>query len=276
VAIGAASIKVADECWVALAALAKENPSRKSFTTREILGRIRSEAAHEELRPGLGAHLHQHNIANCPPSTARYRMFYRMEDGSLRLYRSGDTVHPARRGKTNPLRADLPPKFHYLLDWYQNEYCQGVPEPEEVDPILSLRGLGKETWAGIDPDAWVNDLRSGWTEEYGIARDATEPIAARPPGSAVERIWSRILRFQGQEFRTVRKLPYTYTVEGDSGIWFYREGRRIEHRLWRGELEAALKRPSIHKPSDLQMFQCPSYLFGLLTDPRIIGDRRGT
>jgi hypothetical protein len=24
------------------------------------------------------------------------------------------------------------------------------------------------------------------------------------------------------------------------------------------------------------MFQCPSYLFGLLTDPRIIGDHRGT
>ncbi len=271
-----ASIKVADECWIALAALLKENPSRKSFTTREILGRIRSEEAHEELRPGLGAHLHQHNIANCVPSTARYRMFYRMEDGSLRLYRSGDTVHPARRGKTNPSRDDLPPKFHHLLDWYQKEYCQGAPEPEEADPILRLRGLGKEVWADIDPDAYVNELRSGWTEERSTARDAAEPIAARRSGSAVDRIWSRVLRFQGQEFRTARKKPYTYTVEGDSGIWFYREGRRIDRRLRRGELEAALKRPVIHKPSDLQRFQCPSYLFGLLTDPRIIGDHRGT
>lgn len=264
------SVKVADECWVALALLLKENPSRKSFTPREILGRIRSEGAYDELRPGLGAHLHQHNIANRAPSTARYRMFYRMDDGSLRLYRSGDTVHPSRHGKTNPSRSDLPPKYHYLLDWYQKEYCQGAPEPEEADPILRLRGLGRETWAGVDPDAYVNGLRSGWIEEKETARG----VAADPPGSAPERIWNRILRFQGQEFRTARKLPYTYTVEGDSGIWFYREGRRIEHRLWRGELEAALKRPAIHKPSDLHMFQCPSYLFGLLTDPRITGARR--
>lgn len=269
------SIKVADECWVALAALSKENPSQRSFSAREILARIRSEGAHDELRPGLGAHLHQHNVANSAPSTARYRMFYRTEDGGLRLYRPGDATHPARHGKTHPLRAELPAKYHYLLDWYLAEYCHGAPDPEEMDPILRLRGLGKEMWAGTDPDAYVSGLRSGWDEDSGDRLIANSPAIGRSPGSAAERVWRRILRFQGEEFRTATKLPYTYRVEGDSGIWFYREGRRVEHRLWRGELEAALKRPAVHKPSDLHMFQCPSYLFGLLADPRITGAEGG-
>lgn len=264
-------IKVADECWIALAALSKEDPSRQSFSTREILARVRSEGAYGELRPGLGAHLHQHNVANCVPSTARYRMFYRTEDGGLRLYRPGDAAHPARRGKISPSRAELPAKYQHLLDWYEAEYCGGIEEPEEADPILSLRGLGKEMWAATDPDEYVNGLRSGWGGEH---RDPSS-LPAQQPGSPTERIWSRILRFQGEQFRTATKLPYTYSVEGDSGIWFYRNGKRIEHRLWRGELEAALKRPAVSRPRDLQRFQCPSYLFGLLTDPRIIGGEEG-
>lgn len=265
-----ASIKVADECWIALAALSKQDSSRQSFSTREILAQIRSEDVHGEMRPGLGAHLHQHNVANCAPSTARYRMFYRTEDGGLRLYRPGDTAHPARRGKTHPSRGDLPAKYHHLLDWYESVYCQGAREVEE-DPILRLRGLGKELWMGTDPDVYVNDLRSGWN---GEAVPRSLPDENRQRGKSSEQVWNRILHFQGEEFRTVTKLPYTYRVEGDSGIWFYRDGRRIEHRLWRGDLEAALKRPRVFKPSDLQMFQCPSYLFGLITDPRITGGKR--
>jgi hypothetical protein len=194
-------------------------------------------------------------------------MFYRTGEGGLRLFGPGDKPHPARHGKTNPSRAELPTKYHYLLDWYQAEYCKGAPQPEEQDPILALRGLGKEIWAGVNADAYVDGLRSGW--------DEGEPHAAASKEPDADRIWKRILRFQGQQFRTVTKLPYTYRVEGGSGIWFYRGGRRIEHRLWRGELEEALRRPAVRKPSDLHMFQCPSYLFGLLTDPRITGSEQG-
>ena len=30
------------------------------------------------------------------------------------------------------------------------------------DPILALRGTGRETWAGEDADAYVDRLRQGW------------------------------------------------------------------------------------------------------------------
>lgn len=30
------------------------------------------------------------------------------------------------------------------------------------DPILALRGLGKEIWKGVDPDEYVAKLREGW------------------------------------------------------------------------------------------------------------------
>lgn len=35
------------------------------------------------------------------------------------------------------------------------------PSPEQ-DPILMLSGLGKEIWAGVDPDRYVQELREGW------------------------------------------------------------------------------------------------------------------
>ncbi len=257
-------IKVADECWVALAALARRDPSRQSFTIREILAQIRSENAYGELRPGLGAHLHQHNVANCAPSTARYRMFYRTEDGGLRLYHPGDPAHPARRGKSHPSRGDLPVQYHELLDWYESVYCKGVREAQEEDPILRMRGLGKELWRRTDADTYVDTLRSGWNEEF----IETAPEGPRVP---IRDVWKRILRFQSEVFRTANSHPYTYRVEGDNAIWFYRNGHRIERRLSRSELESALKVPAIFKPSDLQKFQCPSYLFGLITDPRITG-----
>ena len=154
-------IKVADECWIALAALSKENPDRQGFSRREILERIRLEGAHPELRPGVQIHIQQHNVANTPPNAGRYRMFYKLADGTYRLFRPGDSYHPSRGGKTRPNRADLPAKYHDLLDWYENEYCEGKTV-EDDDPILKMWGLGREIWNGVDPDAYVAELRADW------------------------------------------------------------------------------------------------------------------
>ena len=33
---------------------------------------------------------------------------------------------------------------------------------EEDDPILKMRGVGKEIWAGTDADEYVRGLRSNW------------------------------------------------------------------------------------------------------------------
>jgi len=154
---------VADEAWVALALLHQEHPDRASFTAREILERVRRERATPELRPGLQAHIYLHNVANLEPNSARYRMFFRLPGDTYRLFRPGDYTHPARRGKTKPEREELPPKYHYLLDWYERTYSgKDAPVKEEDDPILQMRGVGKEIWADTDADEYVRGLRANW------------------------------------------------------------------------------------------------------------------
>jgi hypothetical protein len=273
------SILVADECWVALASLTKRHPERIGFSSKEILGEVRRESAHPQFRPGVNPHIHLHNVANLPPNTARYRMYYRLEDGTYRLYRPGDRHHHERAGKISPRRDELPVRYHALLDWYESEYCGGKQVSRDTgdDFMARIRGLGKELWKGVDPDRYVEDLRSDWGTVAAAAQSAGAGM--RGPGqqrvSGVETgaasVWDRVVRHQGDEFQTITGLPFTYEVEGSSGIWFYRDGQRINRRLGRGELVSALQKCPLHGPTDLREFQDPSYLFGLLTDRRIIG-----
>ena len=168
--MGRESMLVADEAWCALALLHQEQDSRESFSAREILDRVKAEHVTPELRPGVQAHIYLHNVANLEPNSARYRMFYKLPDDTYRLFRPGDQAHPSRRGKMKPTREQLPDKYHYLLDWYTNEYCgKATAMREDDDPILKMRGLGKEIWAGTDTDEYVRDLRSNW---YGDQRDS--------------------------------------------------------------------------------------------------------
>jgi hypothetical protein len=261
------TVKVADECWIALARRTREHPNRLSFSAREILESVRKEAVHDELRPGVQAHIHLHNVANVPPNTARYRMFYRLEDKTFKLYRPGDPHHPERTGKTHPLRGDVPVQYHELLDWYESEYCGGKTAgkfPVEEDPIVRLRGLGKEIWSGVDPDAYVERLRSGWE----LDPNSRERQTAQ---SDFQDLWEKVVKHQGAEFRTKSGLPFTHEVEGSSGIWFKRNGKTINQRLWRREVEQAFAKLPLHGPTDLKEFRDSSYLYGLLTDPRIVG-----
>ena len=41
------------------------------------------------------------------------------------------------------------------------EYA-GAHGGDDIDPILSLRGMGKAVWAHEDADAYVGRLREGW------------------------------------------------------------------------------------------------------------------
>jgi hypothetical protein len=162
-------LKVADEAWCGLALLHREHPEKPSFTAREILDRIKAEHATPELRAGLQPHIYLHNVANVQPNSARYRMFYKLPDETYRLFRQGDPCHPSRRGKITPVREEFPDQYHYLLDWYHQEYCAMNMKPNlEDDPILNMRGLGKEIWAGTNADEYVRDLRANW---HGDNRD---------------------------------------------------------------------------------------------------------
>ena len=160
---------VADEAWCALALLHREHEGKESFSAREILDRVKAERASPELRPGVQAHIYLHNVANLEPNSARYRMFYKLPNDTYRLFRPGDQSHPSRKGKMKPSREELPSQYHTLLDWYADEYCaKESAMKEEDDPILKMRGMGKEIWAGTDADEYVLGLRANW---YGDPHD---------------------------------------------------------------------------------------------------------
>ena len=85
------------------------------------------------------------------------------------------------------------------------------------------------------------------------------------------RVWQRIVACQKEIFYTTRRYPFTYSVEG-SGIWFYRKGERINMRLARSEVEAAIARCPLEKTTDIKDLRDFAYLFGLLMDRRIRGE----
>jgi hypothetical protein len=163
-------ILVADEAWLGLALLQYEHPERTSFAAHEILNRVRSEHVTPELRPGIAVHIYLHDVGNIPANPARYRMFYRLPDDSYRLFRPGDRAHSSRTGKMKPVRGQLPERYHYLLDWYDKLPPEGGTGGglEENDPVLQMRGIGKELWADTNADDYVRALRSNW---FGTERE---------------------------------------------------------------------------------------------------------
>jgi hypothetical protein len=161
--LAARKIKVSTEVWIACALLQREQPERADFAIAEIMERARKECIAGELRPGVYVHVVQHCVATRPPSPARYRMLTETQDGYRRLFCEPDIYHAGREGsKITPERDELPEKYRKLLDWYENEYKRKARREEVDDPILGLRRLGREIWEGVDPDAYVRELREGW------------------------------------------------------------------------------------------------------------------
>ena len=157
------AVKVADEVWIVTALLHRENPDRSDFTIQEIVARAEKEQITSELRPGVYVHALQHCVANRPPNPGRYCMLLETGRFSRRLWHAGDPVHPKRSGaKTVPRKNEIPAEYHPLIDWYMKSPMRPAKGNVESDPILRLRGLGKEIWKGIDPDEYVKKLREGW------------------------------------------------------------------------------------------------------------------
>lgn len=156
-------IKVADEVWIATALLHRERPQQADFAIDEIMQRAAKEASQQPLRPGVYVHVMQHCVANRPPNPGRYRMLHESAPGRRRLFRNGDNHDPAREGaKTVPARQDIPPGYAGLLDWYRDWSQDSIEERIKNDPLLALRGSGKELWADERADEYVRRLREGW------------------------------------------------------------------------------------------------------------------
>ena len=157
------TIKVADEVWIAVALLHRENPKREDFTINEIVERARREKIAGGLRPGFQVHVYLHCVANRPPNPGRYRMLYVTGKNTRRLFRESDDFDPKRRrGKVKPEKENIPAKYQPLLDWYSDKFVARRKGSKETDPILGLLGLGKEIWVGEDPDDYVSRVRGGW------------------------------------------------------------------------------------------------------------------
>lgn len=155
-------LAVADEVWVATALLHREHPDQADFTIREIVARAERQRIHPVLRPGVYVHAVQHCVANRPPNPGRYRMLYETRPGYRRLFRPGDDWHPLRSGsKTTPRVDDLPASYRELIAWYRERFSSSE-HAAVTDPILALRGVGRDLWTGSDPDEYVRALRRGW------------------------------------------------------------------------------------------------------------------
>lgn len=155
-------IKVADEVWVALAMLHRAHPQQLDFSMDEIVEQAAREAD-EPLRPGVYVHVVQHCVANRSANPGRYRMLFESAPGRRRLFRTGDAYDRDREGaKLVPERDELPQRYRHLLDWYREWSAAGNKKRAEDDPLLALRGSGKQLWADEHADEYVRRLREGW------------------------------------------------------------------------------------------------------------------
>lgn len=159
----ATEVKVADEVWIVLALLHREYVDAEDFTIAQIMDRVEEERVAGKLRAGVYAHVVQHCVANRAPNSGRYRMLFETAPGRRRLFRGGDVYHPAREGsKTVPHREDIPPEYAYLLDWYRGWSRDSIEARIKNDPLLAMRGDGRELWADEHADEYVRRIREGW------------------------------------------------------------------------------------------------------------------
>ncbi|MGP8261201.1 MAG: hypothetical protein ACLQM6_14760 [Acidobacteriaceae bacterium] len=160
-------MKVADELFLVLALLHREHPDKDAFEIGEVLARAAKEGLGENRtdQKSLRIHAYQHAAANMPPGHGgKYRMVFRERDNRIRLLAPTDYIHPDRHQKFYPSYEEIPEQYHELLDWAKRR-CADRQEGAQTEWLAGLRkltGLGKEIWAGIDPDAYVRSLREGW------------------------------------------------------------------------------------------------------------------
>jgi hypothetical protein len=162
-------VKVADELFLIVALLHREQPHAESFTINEILERAAKEGlgAGRSDQRSLRQHAYEHAAANVAPGKqgGRYRMVFREDDNRIRLLRDSDYVHPDRHQKSRPNLAEIPERYHELMEWaerWQKKETGKRPGPKWLAGLYELRGLGRELWQGVDPDKYVKGLREGW------------------------------------------------------------------------------------------------------------------
>ena len=83
----------------------------------------------------------------------------------------------------------------------------------------------------------------------------------------INNVWKKICKHEGEIFLTVRKIKYTYTVK-DNYILINNDTRR---KITKDAIERAL---TLENPTPSKILReniwGPSYVYGIITDSRII------
>jgi hypothetical protein len=77
-------------------------------------------------------------------------------------------------------------------------------------------------------------------------------------------VWQRIVTLQGDTFHQKRGQAFRYGISGNSVV-----PSTTNRQLPRSHFARAYERSPIDGPGQLQDLQGPSYLYAILTDPRI-------
>jgi hypothetical protein len=174
-------LKAADLVWIATAQLQREQKNRAGFLPDEILRTTLG------IEPNLGfslstirTHISRHCVANLPPAGSMHRMLTRNANGTYRLYRHGDEYDPGRAGgKTCPDTNAVPSKYKDLIEWFHREYDKRPDLSASEDPLLALRGLGKELWKELGGgEKFIHELRANW---YGTEEQKARVKTQRSP-----------------------------------------------------------------------------------------------
>ena len=142
--------------------------------------------------------------------------------------------------------------------------AESKTQPQETtDPVLKMLGVGSELWQRESGDHFVERLRSEDLPPLPF-EDQAEAAAE----NLLEVVWQRIASHQDEEFKTATQLPFTYAVEGP-GIWFFRNGRRVNRKLSRTQVNKAIARCPLASTTEIKDLMDYPYLFALLMDKRI-------
>jgi hypothetical protein len=133
------------------------------------------------------------------------------------------------------------------------------------DPVLAMLGVGRQLWELEPGDSFVERLRSEDLPTPPAIHPSPDPV-----GNLPEAVWRRIASHQGEPFQTVTGLPFTFEVEG-AGIWFFRDGMRVNRKLTRTQFEVALSRCPLARTTEISDLMDYPYVFAVLMDKRIRG-----
>jgi hypothetical protein len=147
-----------------------------------------------------------------------------------------------------------------------NRDASESPSSETPDPVLSMLGVGKQLWEQESGERFIERLRSEDSPAPPFTSEAVGPVEALS-----EAVWRRIEKFQRAQFHTVKGLPFTFELEGN-GIWFFREGNRVNRKLTRTQVDVAISRCPLKSTTEIKDLMDYPYLFAVLMDRRIRGD----